>query len=110
LTGWFSFGFSLVIAALSEFSEVAERFIAPAMYITLPFTGTFFMMEWLPPQGQKVMIWSPLVSGIEMFRGGIFPIDMPVHYDALYLLGWCIALTAIGLPLCAYAQKHVQVG
>ncbi|WP_294535475.1 ABC transporter permease [uncultured Rhodoblastus sp.] len=109
LGGWFMFGFSLVIAGISEFSDAAERFIQPAMYITLPFTGVFFLVEWLPPQGQKVMMWSPLVSGIEMFRGGIFPTDIPFHYDAFYLLGWCVALTSIGLPLCGYAQKHIQV-
>jgi capsular polysaccharide transport system permease protein len=109
LAGWFSFAFSLIIAGVSELSEPMERFIQPVMYITLPATGVFYMLDWLPAKGQKVLAWSPLVSGIEMFRGGIFPPDIPVHYDALYLFCWCLGLTAIGLPLCNYAQKHVQL-
>lgn len=109
LAGWFGFAFSLVITGISELSEAAEKFIHPLMYLTIPATGVFFMLDWLPPEGRKILAWSPLVSGIEMFRGGIFPPDTPVHYDVLYLLGWCIGLTAVGLPFCHYAQRHVRI-
>ena len=109
LAGWFGFAFSLVLVGISEFFEASEKFIQPLMYLTIPATGVFFMLDWLPPQGQNVLKWSPLVSGIEMFRGGIFPPDIPIHYDAVYLLCWCVGLTAVGLPMCHYAQKHIQI-
>ena len=109
LLGWFGFSFGLVIVAVSELNESAEKFIGPLMYITLPLTGTFTMMDWLPGKAQKFLIWSPLVSGIEMFRGGIFSPDVPVYYNAGYLVTCCVVLTALGLPLCRYAQRHVQI-
>ena len=109
LLGWFGFAFGLIIVAWSELSEAAEKFIQPTMYITIPATGVFTMMDWLPGQAQKFLIWSPLVSGIEMFRGGIFSTDIPVHYNAPYLIAVNFVLTAIGLPLCRYAQRHVQI-
>ena len=109
LGGWFSFAFGLIIAAISELSEPVERFIQPAMYLTIPITGVFFMLDWLPEAAQKALLWSPLVTGIEMFRGGLFPVEIMTHYAPLYTALWCAALTAIGLPLCGYAQRHVQL-
>ena len=108
LASWFGFAFGLVIAGISELSEAAERFIHPAMYITIPATGVFTMQAWLPAKAQKILSWSPLVNGCEMFRGGIFPADVPAQYSVLYLLGWCVVLTAIGLPFCNYAKRHAQ--
>ncbi|MCI4677322.1 ABC transporter permease [Rhodoblastus acidophilus] len=109
LTGWFGFAFGLVIAGISELNETAERFIHPAMYITIPATGIFTMQYWLPAKAQKVLAWSPLVNSMEMFRGGIFPPTMPVQYDVPYVIAWCVALTAIGVPFCNYAQRHANL-
>lgn len=109
LTAWFSFGFALNIAALTELSEAAERFVQPVMYITLPLTGVFFMVDWLPLPAREVLLWSPLVHGSEMFRSGLFPADVPTEWDAVYLFCWAFGTTAVGLPLCQYAQKHVQM-
>ncbi len=109
LLGWFGFAFGLFIVAWSELSEAAEKFIQPVMYITIPATGVFTMMDWLPGRAQEIMIWSPLVTGIEMFRGGIFSTDIPVHYNLPFMIAANFVLTAIGLPLCRYAQRHVQI-
>jgi len=109
LMAWFSFGFGLCVAALSELNETVERVIQPLMYITLPLTGAFYMVDWLPLKARDVLLWSPLVNGMEMFRGGLFPLDIPAEWDAAYLSACAFALTAVGLPLCLYAQKRVQM-
>lgn len=109
LGGWFGFAFGLNLLAISEVSEIAEKFVHPMMYITLPATGIFTMLDWLPTRAQKYLSWSPLVSAIEMLRGGIFTRDLPTHYDVWYLIGCCILLTATGLPACQYVQRRVQV-
>lgn len=109
LLGWFGFAFSLIILGISELAESSDKFIQPIMYITLPLTGLFSMVDWLPSKAQDILMWSPLVSGIEMFRGGIFSPDVPIHYDAWYMVTWCLALTAIGLPFCEYVQRRIQV-
>lgn len=112
--GWvlmalFSFSFGLVLAGLSELSDVAERFIQPLMYLTLPITGMFYMVAWLPPAAQKLVVWSPMVSCFEMFRAGLFGSVVQTYWDAQYVLIWCLALIAIGLPLISYAQKHIEM-
>lgn len=106
LAAWFSFSFGLLITAMSELSETASRFVAPIMYITLPFTGVFFMVDWLPDRYQDLILWSPLVSCIEMIRGGLFPAYITTYYHPLYVALCCIFLTALGIPAIHYAEKH----
>lgn len=108
LMAWFSFSFGLIITGVSELFEAAEHFIQPVMYITLPVTGAFTMQYWLPDKARHILAWSPLVNILEMFRGGLFPIDIPAQWDAAYVVLWCVALTAVGLPLVRLAQRHVR--
>lgn len=106
--GWVSFSASLILAALSELNETLEKFIPATMYVTIPLTGVFSMVEWLPERAQQVLLWSPLVHAMEMFRAGAFSPDVatPV-YSAGFLVASCFVMTAIGLPLVNLAQKHV---
>ena len=106
LTAWFSFAFGLNITAITELSEAASRFVQPVLYITLPFTGLFYLVYWLPDPYQALILWSPLVNCIEMIRGGMFPDYITTYSYPLYAVLWCIALTAIGVPLVQYAQRH----
>lgn len=105
-TGWLSFSVGLIIAGVTELNEAASRLVPPILYITLPFTGLVFMVYWLPDQYQALILWSPLVNCIEMIRGGLFPTYMKAYYSVGYLLMWCVGLTAIGIPLVQYAQRH----
>jgi capsular polysaccharide transport system permease protein len=106
LTAWFSFAFGLLITALTELNEASARFVAPTMYITLPFTGMIYLVYWLPDQYQSLILWSPLVSCIEMIRGGMFPEYITTYSYPLYVVLWCTGMTAVGVPLVQYAQKH----
>lgn len=44
-----------------------------------------------------------------MFRAGLFGSVVQTYWDAQYVLIWCLALIAIGLPLISYAQKHIEM-
>lgn len=106
---WFGFGFGLILAGLSEISPAAERFINPVMYLTLPITGAFYMIHWLPEYLQPMVAWSPLANAFEMFRCGMFGSQVPTLWSASFLLVCCIGVTACGLPLVREAQKHVRM-
>ena len=77
------------------------------LYITLPFTGVFNMVEWLPQRCRDATLWSPLVTNIYMLRADIFSNDITPYYYPMYSVWWSLALTAIGLPLVQYARKYV---
>jgi capsular polysaccharide transport system permease protein len=108
LTAWFSFSFGLIITAMTELNETAARFVQPVMYVTLPFTGIFYLVYWLPDQYQAIVLWSPLVNCAEMIRGGMFPDYITTYSSPLYVVIWCVGLTAVGVPLVQYAQQHSQ--
>jgi capsular polysaccharide transport system permease protein len=107
LQGWFGMAFGLFVTALSEMYEVTERILPPLLYITLPFTGVFTMLGWLPQNWREIVAWSPLATNIEMMRAGMFVGDMTFYYFPFYAVCWCVALTAIGLPLVQHARRSV---
>ena len=109
LMSWFGFGFGLILAGLSELSEPVEQFVAPVMYITLPVTGAFYMLVWLPDTVQNLLVWSPLVNAFEMFRCGLFGSKVATQWDATYLTLCCIGVTALGLTIVRNAQNHVRM-
>jgi capsular polysaccharide transport system permease protein len=105
LQGWFGASFGLLVSALSEMYEFTEQFLPPLLYVTLPFTGVFTMSGWLPQTWREVVAWSPLASNIEMMRAGMFVGDMAYYYYPSYAVCWCVALTAVGLPLVQHARR-----
>jgi capsular polysaccharide transport system permease protein len=109
LMAWWAFAFGLVLAGLSEISEAIEKFIGPIMYLSLPATGSFYMVSWLPPSAQKLAEYSPLVTVFEMFRSGLFGPKLETHWDAGYIVLCCLIVTAFGLPIVKKAQEHVRM-
>ena len=108
LIGWFHSGIGLIIAALTEKYERAEKFVGPANYLALPISGVFFMVDWLPSNAQRLIAWNPTIHGFEMFRAGFFGESVATHYDPLYLGLWSLALTVIGNAAVQIARDHVH--
>jgi len=106
---WFCFSFGLVLAGLSELSDVLERVLPVTMYLTLPFTGAFSMQAWLPTQARNFLSWSPMVNTVEMFRAGMFSADVPTFWDPWYIVWWCFAQTVAGLVLFDYVRRRVDM-
>lgn len=105
----FSFGAAMIITALAHFSDAFDRFVQPVMYIILPLTGVFYMVFWLPPAAQKIVLYSPLVHISEMMRAGYFGSDVPTSWDPVYVLYWTIAVNAVGWVLVLKAQRHIEL-
>jgi len=108
LMGWVSFGVALILAGITEIYDLAERFIQPIMYITLPGTGLFFMIAWLPDSTRRIISYVPLINAMEMFRDGFFGHKLEAYWDGLYTVKCCIVLTAIGLLCVRKARKFVH--
>lgn len=108
LLAWLAFGVALNIAALTELFAPVEYFVHPTMYLLIPASGAFFMVSWLPDKVRDAVLWSPMVHASEMFRAGFFSPDTSTTWNAWYLVAWCAAFTASGLPLVRIAQNRVQ--
>jgi capsular polysaccharide transport system permease protein len=108
LLGWFFISAGLIALYLNQKSELFERVWHIIMYLTLPLTGAFTMVDWLPSDFQSVMLLSPMVNGVEMLREGFFGPKINAHYSIYYVVVFNFATTALGLFLTCKVKKLVD--
>ena len=99
LTAWFGGALAITMGAWSERSEVVEKLWHPAAYLLFPVSGAAYFVDALPKAGADVVLWLPMVHGVEMVRDGYFGSKFVAHYSVGYMLTCCMVLTLIGLAL-----------
>lgn len=105
----FSLSLCLILAPLSEMSDVLEKFLPVVTYIMIPFSGTFHMLSWLTPQAQAVMYYSPFVHAMEMMRHGVFGGRVNAQWDVSVPIAASLVLTLIGLTMCRRIRKRLVI-
>lgn len=105
----FTLSLCLIIAPLSEMSEVLEKFIPVVTYVMIPFSGLFTMASWMTPKMRGYLLWSPFVNGMEMMRSGLWGDKLTAYYNPWNPLGCSIVLAAIGLALCRRVRRNMSV-
>lgn len=105
----FCFASALIIASLSELSELVEKSISVLSYLSIPLSGAFTMVDWVPPAYRWILLWSPSVNNIEMVRSGQFGNSAHAHYDLVYDSWITFLLIFIGLSLTLRIRRHIVV-
>jgi capsular polysaccharide transport system permease protein len=114
IEGWFlycffTFSLCLVLAPLSEVSDMLEKLLPVTTYVMIPFSGTFNMTAWLSPAAQNAVYYSPFVHGMEMMRYGVFGPAIDAQWDVSVPLAGSAVLTVIGLALCRRVRRNLVV-
>lgn len=114
LLGWcyfslFTLAVALIVAPLSEMSEVLEKFIPVTTYLMVPFSGAFYLVGMMAPQAAEVVLYSPPVHAMEMLRYGVFGPSINPKFDLIYPLEACLPFVVIGLALCRSVRKRMVV-
>lgn len=112
--GWalyclFTFSLCLVLAPLSEVSEIVEKFIPITTYLMIPFSGTFNQVSWLTPDLRSIMLWSPFVDAMEMMRFGVFGNDVDPYFNVWTPLAESMVCLTLGLIMCRRVRKGLTV-
>jgi ABC-2 type transport system permease protein/capsular polysaccharide transport system permease protein len=107
LLAWLGGSLALVIGSLSERSEIVHTLWHPAAYILVPLSGAAFTVGALPEKFQKVVLYIPMVNGVEMVREGFFGSSFHAHYSIPYMVGWCLVLTFIGLGQMTIISRKI---
>jgi len=108
MLAWFGTALALVIAAATSFSHVVEKLWQPTTYLLFPLSGAAFMVDWLPPAFREVVLFLPMVHGIELLREGYFGNIVRTYYDVGYMASICMLLTLFGLWLVREASRRVE--
>lgn len=108
LLAWFGASLALIIGSLSERFDVVDRFWSPISYILFVLSGFAYLVEWLPPAGQKFVLLFPMVHGLELLRDGYFGSFFSARYDLAYTSMCCLCLTLLGLLLVKTAGRRID--
>jgi capsular polysaccharide transport system permease protein len=109
LLGWFSFALSMVVIALGHESPMAGRLVHPLLYLSMPLSGAFFAMPWLPAGLRDMAAWIPTVPIFELMRFGLFAGYPDADAGLAYPVATCAALTLIGLAGLRLLRPRVQI-
>jgi capsular polysaccharide transport system permease protein len=107
MLAWFGGALALTVGAMSELSEVIEKIWHPITYLMFPLSGAMFMVEWLPAGAKKIILYLPMVHGVEILREGYFGSMVLAHYDISYMAFICVCLTFLGLYLAREVGRRV---
>lgn len=109
LMGWVSVGFGMTVSALAIRFEIVERVISVSMYLMIPLSGAFVMVDWVPSAYQSLYLLNPLPHTVEMVRDSVFGEFVVTHYNPLYPLYFGAVLNIIGMLLLTQTHKHLDV-
>ena len=107
MLAWFGAALAITVGAMSEMSEVVEKVWHPITYLMFPLSGAMFMVDWLPVSVQKIILYLPMVHGVEILREGYFGSAVRAHYDIAYMGEICLCLTLLGLALAREVGRRV---
>ncbi len=83
---WYALAVSLLVGAVSERTEVVEKVWHITMYLMIPLSGSFVMLDSLPQKFRSLMLWIPTVSCAELLREGYFGPAITSYYSISYVV------------------------
>lgn len=107
MLAWFGAGLAALLGALSEVSETIEKLWHPMSYLLFPLSGAAFLVDALPKPAQDIILWFPMVHGVEYLREGYFGSQVTAHYDLVYMGIANLTLTILGLAQLSKVSRTV---
>ena len=105
---WFAVALGLIIGPLAERSSAFHRIWQMLHYPLFPLSGALFLVDWLPAQVQPIILWVPMVNGVEMLRAGYYGSAIQSHYSAGYLAMVNLIMLWFGLKLVDRSKRMVS--
>lgn len=97
IIAWFGSALAIWLGALSHDYELVDKIWHPASYLIFPLSGSAFMVDALPQIAQRIVLWIPMVHGVEIVREGYFGAAARAHYDLGYVLPLCLFVTGLAM-------------
>lgn len=107
IIAWFGGALAIWLGALSHDNELVDKIWHPASYLIFPLSGAAFMVDALPKLAQKVVLFIPMVHGVEIVREGYFGKHAHAHYDLSYVLPLCLVTSVFAMLEVRKLANHV---
>lgn len=109
LMAWLACATGGIIAVATELWESADKIVQPFQYLMIPISGAFFMVEWLPPDFQRLVLINPTVHCYELFRAGFFGDQITAYYSISYVCEIAFVLTFLSVLCVEKVRPHVRL-
>jgi capsular polysaccharide transport system permease protein len=96
LSAW---GVGMINAVVVAYVAGWERVWGALMSVLYFSSGTFFIPRMMPQWVRDILMWNPILQGIEMVRVNYFHEPDPQWLMPAYLAGWALVPLAIGFAL-----------
>lgn len=106
MIAWFGAGLAITLGALSNEYELVDKFWHPASYLLFPLSGAAFLVSALPPFAREIVLYIPMVHGVEMIREGFFGSKVKAIYDPSYVIVCSLVLSTAALILVRWVEKR----
>jgi ABC-type polysaccharide/polyol phosphate export permease len=97
MLAWWGAALGMLLGGLSHQSELVDKFWHPLQYLLFPLSGSAFLVEALPPSFREVVLYLPMVHGVECVRDGFFGSQFTPHYDLGYMAMCNLAVTFLAM-------------
>jgi len=98
---------ALMIGPMSERSELVDKIWHPLAYLIFPLSGAAFIVEALPAEAQKYVLYIPMVHGLEYLREGYFGSRFHAIHDLDYMAIVSTVMLIIGLLQMRIVARQV---
>lgn len=107
MIAWFGAALAIFLGAASEKSELVDKLWHPLSYIMFPLSGAAFLLSAMPPGGQAILKYLPMINGTEYLREGFFGSKIHAIYDMPYMTACNLVLTILGLSILRVVADEV---
>lgn len=104
---WYAAAISLLAGALASQTEIMDRIFHIFQYLMVGFSGSMFLVTWLPPALQNIILYVPTVHCNEMMRYGFYGPVEKFYFDVGYVVVFNMGLTLLGLAQVRYITDKV---
>lgn len=107
MIAWFGAVLAIVLGAMSHTNELVDKFWHPASYLLFPLSGAGFLVAALPPFAQEIVLWIPMVHGVEMVRDGYFGSQARAIYSLSYVIPLSLGLSVVALMMVRRVARRL---
>lgn len=105
----FAFGIGICNAVMIHFFKSWDHLFANvvrALYFT---SGIFYSPIDMPDWIRDILVWNPLLQGVDWFRSAFYSIYEPNWLDRGYLVMWACAMLMLGLGMERSLRRKLTV-
>jgi len=107
LIAWFGAALAIALGALSHEYELVDKFWHPMSYLLFPLSGAGFLVSALPLFAREIVLYIPMVHGVELIREGYFGSKVEAIYDVGYVISCSLVLSVAALIMVRWAEKRL---